>query len=91
MIVEWFLDLCAGVLGMLADAFGPWEPPTELVDASEGVNGLLTNWSGMSVWVEWTVLAACVGVQIAVWAGVVGIKGIRAIAAHIPQFGGAGD
>lgn len=91
MITEWFLELVAGVLGWLADAFGEWEPPQELVDASAGVNGFLANFSGLGAWVSWPVLASCVAAALLVWLTVVGIKLVRAIVAHIPAFGGAGD
>lgn len=76
---------------MLADLFGEWEPPDELVNASDGARGLMSNMAGMGAWVEWTVLAACVAVQVAIWGSVVGIKLVRAVVAHIPGFGGAGD
>lgn len=91
MISEWFLDLMAGFLGMIADAFGPWDPPAELTDAAHGAAGVLQNWSGMGAWVEWSVLGACMAVQLGVWATVLGIKLARAIAAHVPVVGGAGD
>ena len=91
MITEWFLQLMAGFVGMIADALGPWTPPSELVQASTGVSDVLSNFNGMGAWVSWTVLSACVVTQIATWAVVVGAKVVRAIAAHIPEFGGAGD
>lgn len=91
MITEWFISLMAGFVGMLGDAFGEWTPPAELVDASTGVSDVLANFNGMGVWVNWTILTACVVIQLATWATVVGIKVLRALAAHIPQIGGAGD
>lgn len=91
MISEWFLGLMAGFVGMLGDAFGEWDPPSQLTDGAAGVNGLLQSFNGMGVWVDWTVLGGCVAVQISVWLGVLLIKLVRAIAAHVPQFGGGGD
>lgn len=91
MISEWFLGLMAGFVGMLGDAFGPWEPPKQLTDGADGVNGVLQSFTGMGVWVEWPVLSACVAVQVGVWLTVLVIKLVRAIAAHVPAVGGAGD
>lgn len=81
----------AGFVGMLGDTFGPWEPPAQLTDGAAGVNDVLQSFTGMGVWVEWPVLAGCVAVQVGVWLSVLLIKLARAIAAHVPAFGGAGD
>lgn len=91
MIVEKLLDLVGWIVGAVADLFGPWTPPDELVDASKSINGLLTNMAGLGAWMNWGVLAGCVATATAAWGVVVGIKLVRAIAAHIPFLGGAGD
>jgi len=91
VITEWFLTLMADFVGMLADAFGPWTPPSELVNATSGANSALANMQGVGVWVNWPVLMGCIATSVAVWGGVLVIKLVRAIAAHVPQFGGGGD
>ncbi|KRA23520.1 hypothetical protein ASD65_03100 [Microbacterium sp. Root61] len=91
MISEWFLGLAVGFVQWLAGVFGEWTPPPELTGASSAVNGIIGSLAGMGVWVAWPVLGACVGAAITAWAIVVGIKLVRAVIAHIPAFGGAGD
>ncbi|WP_137878070.1 hypothetical protein [Microbacterium sp. 4NA327F11] len=91
MITEWFGSLVVQFLDWLATVFGPWTPPTELTDAVSAVNGLIASFSSVGVWVDWTVLGSCVVASIGVWVVVVGIKIVRAVVAHIPAFGGAGD
>lgn len=91
MISEWFLQLAVGFATWLAGVFGPWTPPAELVDMADGAQQLVTAFASLGVWVPWGVIAACVAASVATWAIVVGIKLVRALAAHIPGFGGAGD
>lgn len=91
MISEFFVTLFGSVVGWIADLLGPWNPPPELLDASKSVNGLIHSFAGMGAWVNWTVLGACVAAAVGTWLVVVGIKLVRAVLAHIPAFGGAGD
>lgn len=91
MIVEFFLGIAQWFVEWIASLFGEWTPPAELLDATSGVSAVLGGIAGMGVWIEWTVLGACVAVQVGVWAVVLGIKLVRALLAHVPLFGGAGD
>lgn len=91
MISEFFLTLAAGFVDWLAGLFGTWDPPAQLVDMAGSVAGLVGQFASLGIWVDWGVLAACVAASVATWAIVVGIKVVRAVAAHIPAFGGAGD
>lgn len=91
MITEWLISLSVGFVEWIASMLGPWEPPQELLDMVDGVTGILATFSSLGVWVNWVVLGGCVTVAVGVWVAVVGIKLIRAVLAHIPLFGGAGD
>lgn len=91
MISEFFLGIFGWIVTALADLMGPWTPPAELVEASTRVNDLLASMAGLGAWVNWPVLIGCVAVSVGVWAVVVGIKLVRAIVAHVPMVGGAGD
>lgn len=91
MISEFFLTLAAGFVSWLGSLFGEWEPPPELVDMATGANDLVMQFASLGVWVDWGVIAGCVAASVATWAIVLGIKVLRALAAHIPVIGGAGD
>lgn len=91
MISEWFLNLAAGFVGWLAGLFGVWEPPQVLLDMADTVSLVVSMFADFGVWVDWVVLGACVLASVATWGIVLVIKVIRAIAAHVPAFGGSGD
>ena len=91
MIAEFFMSLAAGFVDWLAGLFGEWEPPAALVDMSDSIGYLWGQFASLGVWVDWGVLAACVAAALTTWAVVVGIKLVRAVVAHVPVFGGAGD
>lgn len=91
MIVEWLVGLATSVAGWIADLFGEWTPPPELTGMVDGVRDFLAGMVGLGVWINWPVLAGCVAVAVTAWSSVLVIKLARAVAAHIPLFGGAGD
>lgn len=91
MISEWFLSMASGFVTFIAGLFGEWTPPTQLTDATGALQAVMGTFVGLGVWVDWGVLGACVTASLAAWAVVVGIKLIRALLAHVPQIGGAGD
>lgn len=91
MITEFFLNLAAGFVGWLAGLFGNWQPPQMLLDMADTVGFIVGMFADLGVWVDWVVLGACVAAAVASWALVLGIKMVRALAAHIPAFGGSGD
>lgn len=91
MISEFFFGLATFFVDWLADMFGEWSPPPEFTQARDSVQDLLSGFSSVGVWVNWTVLAACVAVSVLSWGSVFLIKFIRAVVAHVPVFGGSGD
>lgn len=91
MISEFFLGLAQQFVTWLAGLFGTWTPPQQLTDMATGVSDLVTTFASLGVWVDWGVLGGCVTAAVAAWGIVLGIKVVRAVAAHIPAIGGAGD
>lgn len=91
MIVEFFTGLGVNIAIWLASFFPTdWEVPEFLLTFDQTVNGLLAMLTGVSVWVDWTVAITCVSVVMATWVIALGVKVVRALIAHVPQFGGAG-
>lgn len=91
MIVEWIVGLAAGIGSWFAGLFPTdWEPPEFLVDLDGTLNGVLANLGGVSVWADWVYIFAVVGAVLLIWGIGLVIKLARAVAAHIPFFGGAG-
>jgi hypothetical protein len=91
VISEWFMNMAAGFVEWLASLFGEWEPPTQLTDMADSAGYLVGQFASLGVWVNWPVLIGCVAASVAVWTVVVGIKLLRAVVAHLPEWGGAGD
>lgn len=90
MIIEWLLGIGATVSNWFASLFPVWEPPEFLATFDDIVNDVLQNVGGIGVWADWVFILVVVGAVVSVWLIALGIKVIRAIAAHIPFFGGAG-
>lgn len=91
MIVEWLIGLGAIVSDWFASLFPTdWEIPPFLAGLDETVNDILANLSGVGVWADWVYIIGVVGVVLALWATALLIKVARAVAAHVPFFGGAG-
>lgn len=88
MIVEWLLGLVSGV-GEVTASWFDWEgdAPQSVVD---GILTLAEPVSTLGAWVPLTMVFSCLGISMSVWLFCFGIKTARAVAAHIPQFGGAG-
>lgn len=91
MITQWLIDMTLQVLSWVGSLFPAWDPPTQLTSMTQGVNDVLSGMAGFGTWVDFPTLTVCVLVQIATWVVVVLIALVRAVAAHIPLFGGAGD
>jgi hypothetical protein len=91
VISEWFVTLFQGLIAWVGDLFPSWDPPAAMLGLASTMQGLMDAFVGLGVWVDWGVLSTCVGIQVSTWLIVLGIKLIRAVVAHIPEFGGAGD
>lgn len=89
MIIEWLVTVAASISAWFASLFPTWAPGT--LDFTDAMITLAGAVAGMGVWMPLGVLAVCVGVVCVAWVVMVGIKLVRAIVAHIPGIGGAGD
>lgn len=91
MIVEWFIDLGVMVSTFIAGLFPTdWELPDFLANFDTMINGVLSSIDGIAVWIDWQFVLGTVLVVLSVWGIALGVKIIRQIITHIPQFGGNG-
>lgn len=91
MIIEFFLNLAHWFSDWFINLFPDWEPPAEFTNLDSTVNQLWRdNLGGLSVWIPFPLVISCAVAAIGVWATGLGIKAVRAIAAHVPAFGGSG-
>lgn len=89
MIVEWWIGVVSSFVDWVASLFPTWSAPD--LDPSSGIGQVVSAGASLGNWVPWTVLLFCVGVVVAAWLVTLGIKIVRALIAHVPEFGGAGD
>lgn len=82
--------LAAGVSDWVASLLPTDDAPAWLNAADDTVNVVFGNLNGVGVWVDWVYILIVVGVVLSVWSIGLLIKLARAVAAHIPLFGGAG-
>ncbi len=92
MISEFFVLLGVGLATWMVGMFGTdWEVPAEVANFDNSVSEFIGQFTGLGVWAPWVLLIACAGVAVATWLICLGVKALRAVAAHIPfGFGGAG-
>lgn len=91
MITEFLIGVGVAIANWIATLFPQdWEPPTFITELDTTVNSVIANVDGMAVWADWAYILAVVGVVVLVWGIGLSIKLARAVAAHIPFFGGAG-
>lgn len=74
----------------VASWFPTDDAPSWLAGADDTVNGVLDNLNGVGVWADWVYILVVVGSVVGIWVIGLLVKLARAVAAHIPQFGGAG-
>ena len=90
MITQVFLNLAKSFLIWLAGCFGSTD-----LSVLQSVKASITSFSAQVAsfgsWVDWAVLGACITAVTGTWVVSTVIKLIRAVVAHIPAFGGAGD
>ena len=89
MIVEWLMGIGAGIATWFIDTFMRWDG-VQPVDVWAGIEALAGEFASIGVWLDWGALVGAVGLSIGVWLVCLGVKAVRALIAHFPQFGGAG-
>lgn len=88
MIVDWLLSLMVGMVGWITDLM-TWEG-AQPRDVFADFEFMVRQFGSVGVWVDWASFSAAIAISIGVWLVCAGVKLVRAIAAHVPQFGGAG-
>lgn len=90
MITEWLVAVVQDLLVFVANLLPSWSPGDMAAARSTLVN-LVQQFADFGVWVDWTLLGVCMAAVTTAWAVAVGTKLIRALLAHLPGVGGAGD
>jgi hypothetical protein len=85
-LMQLALDLAQFLLIPALALAGIQAPP----DITGDLAAFVGNFASVGVWVPWTALAAASSLSVTVWAVGIGVKFLRAVAAHIPFLGGAG-
>jgi hypothetical protein len=84
------MNLAASFVVWLGGLFPDWEDPQVFNDLSGFLTTLVAAFAGLGIWVPWAVIGLCVGVQVSAWGLSLSGKTVRALASHIPFFGGSG-
>jgi hypothetical protein len=90
MITQVFINLAKSFLIWLAGLFGSADLSV-LQSVKASVTSFSAQVASFGSWVDWAVLGACITGVTGTWVVASVIKLVRAVVAHIPQFGGAGD
>lgn len=90
MITEWLVMQGVMISEFMAGLFPAWSPPEWFQDPS-GLAAQITQFvTGMGAWVPLSFISGVVGVVFASWAVTALVRLLRAVASHVPQFGGSG-
>lgn len=89
MIVEWLIGIASNIVTWLSEDVLTWEG-AQPRDVWGDIEGMVAQFASIGVWIDWAAVSAAVALAIGVWLVCLTIKAIRALLAHIPQFGGAG-
>ena len=89
MIVEWFLDLMAGISDWFMGLFGTDEPPAWLSGIGGFIGQLVERASGLGAWFPFVLFGAVAGTCLALWLTFWIVKGIRWVWGLTPFSGGS--
>lgn len=90
VVSEFFIWLGITVADWFVSLLPEWDVPPEILGFATTVNDFVAGFSGLGVWAPWPLVIACAGIAVTAWVIGLTVKGIRALAAHIPLVGGAG-
>lgn len=90
MIVELMAQVGANFVIWLASVMPEFEIPEFMLDQRSALIDVLQNFEGLGVWVDWQVLGFCLTATSVCFVIGLSARALRAIIAHIPQFGGGG-
>jgi hypothetical protein len=90
VITQFFINLAKSFLIWLAGIFGSADLSV-LQSVKASVTSFSAQVASFGSWVDWAVLGSCITVVTGTWVVASVIKLVRAVVAHIPAIGGAGD
>lgn len=90
MITEALVRVALGFVAWVATLFPDWQLPDWVSSMQETELQLLQTYHGLGVWVDWAAMGWAISAVAATYGIGFGIRMVRALLAHIPQFGGSG-
>lgn len=90
MITEALVGVGASLVGWIVGLFPDWDPPAWMVETPVKYRGLFEGFADMGVWIDWVALGLVIGTVVTAYVAGFVVRMVRAIVAHIPQFGGGG-
>lgn len=90
MIIEWLVEMAAGLWGFLADLFPDWEVDEEMISPNGWLGQLFALGYGLEPWVNWGFVTLLGAIPFAVWVIGITVKMVRSLITHIPFIGGSG-
>ena len=88
MITEWLIALAVGVADWFLGIFPAWTVPAEIAGFDDTVNGFTASFTGLGVWVPWTLLIVCIGITLGAVAVNWIVKAARWVLGLVPTMGG---
>lgn len=88
MIVEWLVNLAAGLFKFIADLFPDWETPPELLDPTGLMAQVMAHTAGLGIFVDWALIGALALIPLGVWVLGLSFRALKTLISHIPFFGG---
>lgn len=88
MVTEWLMSLAVGFVGWFLDTFGSWDPPAMFTTARSSLIGVLNNFVGLGVWVDFAVVGTCFAVVAGAFLTQFIVKGARWVLGLFPTMGG---
>lgn len=92
MITEWLIDIGVAIavwfVGLVpAEAVAV---PQAVHDFDGMVNGFVSGFGNLGVWVPWPLVILCAGLSVGIWAALLLVKGTAWVWGQIPVIGGSG-
>lgn len=90
MVIEWLLGLAVVINDFVTGLFPDIEFPDWFVNIDDRFNAVFASIDGLGAWVDFGLAITCVMAALGTWVSCLGIKALRAAAAHVPFVGGSG-
>lgn len=89
MIVEWFLDIMAGIQTWFLSLFGTAAPPEWINGAADTLTDVINRASGLGAWFPFPLMGAVAVFLLGLWLVLWSIKGARWLYGLTPISGGS--